>query len=336
VDKIPSLDFASTERGAGCCYAVRMSRKAQIAIVGLGRLGTALSSALARAGHRVREIVSHSQSSSTAKAQKLARAVNARTANTSAPELDATVIWLCVPDREIASVARQLAGVTNWKGKIALHSSGALTSDLLDVLRQRGAAVASVHPLMSFARGAIPSLKNVPFGIEGDTVALRAARKLIRDLGGTSFVLNPSKKAAYHAWGAFASPLLIALLATAEQVARAAGLAANDARKKMLPIVLQTVSNYGQLGPAAAFSGPIVRGDTETVREHLRILQKLSSAKEVYLALAQAALRYLPAHNRHEIERVLQSGAISSSRVRAIQTRTQHKHPAGDRQARIP
>jgi predicted short-subunit dehydrogenase-like oxidoreductase (DUF2520 family) len=92
---------------------------------------------------------------------------------------------------------------------------------------------------------------------------------------------------------------------TAEQVARAAGLSAFGARKQMLPIVRQTIENYARLGPAAAFSGPIVRGDAEIVRQHLRMLNQVPNAREVYQALARAALRYLPVRNRGRLKKVL-------------------------------
>jgi predicted short-subunit dehydrogenase-like oxidoreductase (DUF2520 family) len=73
----------------------------------------------------------------------------------------------------------------------------------------------------------------------------------------------------------------------------------------MLPIVKQTIANYERLGPAGAFSGPIVRGDTEIVRKHLQLLTKVPEAREVYLALARAAMRYLPARNRAQLKKAL-------------------------------
>src|SRR5581483_10197448 len=211
----------------------------------------------------------------------------------------------CVPDREIASAAQRLASDHAWKGKLAFHSSGALSSGELNVLRRRGAAVASVHPLMTFVSGSIPLLKGVPFAMEGDAKAVAAAQRIIRDLGGEAFRISKRNKAAYHAWGAFASPLLVALLATAEQVASAAGVPPPDARKRMLPILRQTVENYAKLGPAGAFSGPIVRGDAEIVRKHLEVLKKMPEARQVYAALARVALRHLPARNRKELGKVL-------------------------------
>ena len=282
-----------------------MAAKPRIAIVGPGRLGRALALELKRAGYTISEIVSRSSVASTRKAGDLARKVKAHVSTSDRARLDAAIVWFCVPDREIAASARQLASVVDWTNKIALHSSGALASDELKSLHHSGAAVASVHPLMTFVTGSLPSLRGVPFAMEGDAAAVRSARQIVRALGGEAFTIRKQHKAAYHAWGAFASPLLVAMLVTAEQLARKAGLSSVEARKKMLPIVRQTIANYAALGGAGAFSGPIVRGDAEIVRKHLQVLRKIPEATAVYLALARAALRYLPSRNGAELKRAL-------------------------------
>jgi predicted short-subunit dehydrogenase-like oxidoreductase (DUF2520 family) len=283
-----------------------MAAKTRIAIVGPGRLGRALALELHRAGYTISEIVSRNRAGSRQNARRLARKIGAHASIGESAHLDADVVWFCVPDRAIASVASELAAIVDWKRKTAFHSSGALASDELKMLRGRGAAIASVHPLMTFVSGSIPSLKGVPFALEGDATAVRGAKRIVRGLGGQAFTIRKQHKAAYHAWGAFASPLLLATLVTAEQVARAAGISVVDARKKMLPIVRQTIANYEALGPAGAFSGPIVRGDAEIVRKHLQVLRKAPQARNVYLALVRAALRHLPARNQRELEKALE------------------------------
>jgi predicted short-subunit dehydrogenase-like oxidoreductase (DUF2520 family) len=282
-----------------------MAEKPRIAIVGPGRLGRALALELKRAGYTIPEIVSGSSAASKRKAANLARRVKTHASTSDRARLDADLVWFCMPDREIAAAARRFASVVDWTKKIAFHSSGALASDELKSLRQRGAAVASVHPLMTFVSGSMPSLIGVPFAMEGDAAAVRSARQIVRALGGEAFTIRKQHKAAYHAWGAFASPLLVAMLVTAEQLARKAGLSAVEARKMVLPIVRQTIANYGALGAAGAFSGPIVRGDAEIVRKHLRVVREVPETTDVYLALAQAALRYLPARNRADLKRAL-------------------------------
>src|SRR5580704_775809 len=251
-----------------------MAAKPQIAIVGPGRLGSALAISLKRAGYEISEIVSRNNAGSKQRARSLARRVGARVSPGDNARLDADIVWFCVPDREIASASRQLASIVSWEGKTAFHSSGALASDELNALRRHGAAVASLHPMMTFVNGSIAPLQGVPFAIEGDKVAVLVARRVVKNLGGEAFAIRKQQKAAYHARGSFASPLLVALLVTGEQLARKAGLSAVEARKKMLPIVKQTIANYEALGPAGAFSGPIVRGDAETVRKLCRLSEK--------------------------------------------------------------
>jgi predicted short-subunit dehydrogenase-like oxidoreductase (DUF2520 family) len=281
-----------------------MAAKPRIAIVGPGNLGTALSFSLSRGGYAIDAVIA--RKTSLAKAHELAQRVGSRAVSTLAGSR-ANVVWLCVPDAEIAAVARSLENTLPWKGKIALHSSGALTSDELGALRRHGAAVASVHPLMTFVPGSRPSLASVPFAIEGDAAAVRVARRTVRDLGGQAYSIRKRDKAAYHAWCTFASPLFTALLATTQEVAGIAGVEPGAAAKRMIPILLQTLANYASFGAGGAFSGPIVRGDVDTVKRHLRVLRKTPLAREVYSALARAALRCLPTKNKKLLKQALES-----------------------------
>ncbi len=239
------------------------------------------------------------------RARALAREVGAAAAVVARARIRAEIVWFCVPDGAIAGAAASLTGAADWSGKVALHSSGALTSHELAVLRKRGAAVASVHPLMTFVRGSRPSLAGVPFAIEGDPKAVRAARAVVLRLRGQPFPIGKQQKEAYHAWGMFASPLLTALLAAGERVAGAAGINRKSARERMLPILRQTLANYGRLGAAASFSGPIARGDVATVGKHLKVLLEVPEIRGIYVALARAALRDLPAKNRGALRSLL-------------------------------
>jgi predicted short-subunit dehydrogenase-like oxidoreductase (DUF2520 family) len=310
-----------------------MTEKPGIAIVGAGNLAQALAPALRRAGYQIDEVITRSRGRSLTRtlksARELARQTGARAVEISGAILNAEVVWFCVPDGEIAGAAQALASKTDWRNKIAFHSSGALTGDELESLRRRGAAVASVHPLMTFVRGARSGdskrgnsksvksdttgrdskavLTGVPFAIEGDDVAVRSARRIVKALGGTAHSIRKQDKAAYHAWGTFASPLLTALLVTTEHVAGIAGITRKAARQRMLPILQQTLANYAAFDAAEAFSGPIIRGDVATVKRHLQVLRREPVAREVYVALARAALAYLPAKNKSELKNLLQS-----------------------------
>lgn len=295
----------------------KTASKPTVAIVGAGSLATSMAVALHDAGYTITEIVVRNSPRSSRHARSFGAKVGAKvvTANTAA--LDSTLLWFCVPDREIygaaSALVNQLATSKQHKHqdknkvRFALHSSGALLSCELDPLRESGFATASVHPLMTFVPGAHPSLTGVPFAMEGEEAAKRVARRIVRDLGGESFSLPARRKAAYHAWATLTSPLLLAFLATLEEAARAAGLEREDARRKSLPIIRQTLANYSRLGSAKSFSGPLIRGDKETVAKHLSALKRHPGARDVYVALARAALRGLPVKNRKGLKRLLQS-----------------------------
>jgi predicted short-subunit dehydrogenase-like oxidoreductase (DUF2520 family) len=287
--------------------AMRAQERAKppIAIVGAGNLASALAASLFKAGYSIDQIISHGDGASLRTAKGLAREVHAAPVTAAKAQIDSQVVWLCVPDSAIAAAAQSLIGATNWKGKVAVHSSGALTSDELAVLRGQGASVASVHPLTTFVRNSRPTLAEVPFAIEGDPKATRIVRTIIRDLGARSYSIRKREKQIYHAWGMFVSPLFTTLLTVSENIAIAAGVPRKSARERMLPILRQTLDNYARLGARASFSGPIARGDVATVEKHLRVLRQMPEARGIYLSLARAALHSLPAKNCGVIEKML-------------------------------
>jgi len=295
----------SKVRGPGSAMLPGMARRPRIAIIGAGNLGTALAVSLSRAGYVIEAVIARRAGKSIERARKLATQVGAR-AQVGHAGVAPEVWWFCVPDSAIATAADSLAKQLSGRRKIALHSSGALSSDEMRALRRKGCAVASVHPLMTFVRGSRPSLAGVPFAIEGDQAAVEIAGRIVRDLGGHAYSIRKKDKVAYHAWGAFASPMLTSLLATSEKVAALAGVKKKEARRRMIPILLQTLANYASFGAPGAFSGPIVRGDVETVRRHLRALRNAPAAHAAYVALARAALQDLPAKNKAALKKILE------------------------------
>ena len=172
-------------------------------------------------------------------------------------------------------------------------------------MKKRGAKVASAHPLMTFVTRSRPAFRGVPFAVEGDREAVREVRAIIRHLGAESYAIAKRQKASYHAWATFISPLLTALLAVSEQIAKAAGISPAQARRRSAAILRQTIENYVRIGAAASFSGPIIRGDAATVARHLRELQALPHSARAYHALASAAVDVLPANNQRELAKVL-------------------------------
>jgi predicted short-subunit dehydrogenase-like oxidoreductase (DUF2520 family) len=285
-----------------------MVARTSITIVGAGNFGGALAVSLYQAGFLIDEIVIRPGLPAQKSGRALARKVGGCAVTYSQAKMTAEMVWLCVPDSQIAQVARRLAKSGDWKGRVVLHSSGALSSGELGSVRRLGAAVASLHPLMTFVHGTQPAAslwKGTSFAIEGDASGIRAAHAIVKRLGGIAYPIRKQDKAAYHAWGTFASPLLTALLAATEQVAAAAGVRGPEAKKRVLPILQQTLAHYAAFGAAEAFSGPLVRGDVAIVKQHLQVLRKTPPARDVYLALARAACAYLPVKKRRALQKLL-------------------------------
>ena len=281
-----------------------MAKQIAVTIVGPGNLGTALSRALHAAGMRVAEIVYRGEGSER-RAKKLAREIGAKAIEFSKADFRGDLIWLCVGDSVILPVARALLKRRAWKGVTVFHSSGALSSDELEPLRRNGAEVASVHPMMTFVPSSAPTMTGAPFAIEGDPSGVRTARGLVKRLGGEGFLIAKEDKPLYHALGAFVSPLIVAQMAAAERIGRELGWKPQQTRKIIAPILQRTVRNYVEHGPAAAFSGPIVRGDGETVRKNLSALQRVPGAEEIYRALAKVAVKDLPSKDARAIAKAI-------------------------------
>jgi predicted short-subunit dehydrogenase-like oxidoreductase (DUF2520 family) len=284
----------------------RRADKPTITLIGAGNLAQALGPALKSAGYNIDFVAARETASSRRRAAMLARRLGARTQllNNAGPDSD--ILWICHTDDALAETAKRLAIKPGWKCKIVFHSSGALSSDVLSLLKRKGANTASLHPMMTFVPGTTPRMDGVPFAVEGDSRAVAVARSIVGDLGAEIFPIKKAAKPLYHALGSFSSPLIVATLVTAERVGRSAGLTASQTRRVMAPILKQTLKNYQERGAAAAFSGPIKRGDVDTVRRHLRELKRVPGASEVYRALVKSALIDLPSARRKELMRLLQ------------------------------
>ncbi|MGZ4889421.1 MAG: Rossmann-like and DUF2520 domain-containing protein [Candidatus Angelobacter sp.] len=284
--------------------------KATITLIGAGNLAQALGPALKAAGYRIDFVAARETASSRRCAAMLAGTLGACTQSLNDAGPDSDIVWICHTDDALAETAKRLAQKPGWMGKVVLHSSGALTSDVLSPLKRKGAHTASLHPMMTFVPGATPRMDEVPFAVEGDSRAVAVARRIVADLGAEIFPIKKAAKPLYHALGSFSSPLIVATLVTAERVGRSAGLSASQTRRVMAPILRQTLKNYQERGAAAAFSGPIKRGDLNTVVRHLKELKRVPGASEVYRALVKSALMDLPSTKRKELVRMLQKPEI--------------------------
>ena len=220
-------------------------------------------------------------------------------------------ILVSVPDDAIASVADELArmGGEELRGKIVLHTSGALNASVLQSVRACGAAAASLHPMQTFSGVGVPPLEGKVFGIEGDEIAVRVARKIARELGGTPVSIAAAMKPLYHAAGAFAAGHVLALEEAGVQILMRAGMKRREATRALLSLSRQVIDHYEKLGPGKAWTGPLARGDYGVVAGHEEALQQCAPEfLEAYQAVNRLAARVLA----HDAARVLKELEVIS------------------------
>lgn len=258
-----------------------------VAVVGAGRVGTAMAVLLQRAGHR---IVAVSGSEATReRAATYLPGVPVRSNEDAVREAGAVLIG--TPDAAIEPACDGLAGALGAGAAVA-HLSGATGLEALEAARAAGAAVLSVHPLQTCpdVEAGIDRIPGSAFAVSAEEEeAYRLGERLALDVGGRPFRLDNRMKALYHAAAVFASNYLVAVTALAERMERTAGVP--DPLAALAPLQRATLDNVEVMGAAGALTGPAVRGDAATVERNLRALSAHApGALAAYVALADVAL----------------------------------------------
>jgi predicted short-subunit dehydrogenase-like oxidoreductase (DUF2520 family) len=267
-----------------------------VAIVGAGRVGRALGRRLRELGWRIGSVAA--RSISTARAAVRAIGAGQPLDELTCHVLHAGVVLITTPDGAIEEVAETLAhvGGKDWAGKVVLHTSGALDTSVLQPLAALGAATGSMHPMQTFSLQNNPDLAKAIFGIEGNPAALRIARKMIHQMGGVAVRLSGANKAAYHAAGSFACAYVLALMEAGTRVLMKQGFKRRQAMRALLPLTRQTLDNFESVGPLAAWTGPLARGDFSTVERHVAALANFEPEYLLaYTTLARLTARELAA-----------------------------------------
>jgi predicted short-subunit dehydrogenase-like oxidoreductase (DUF2520 family) len=290
-----------------------------LSIIGAGRVGQALGRRLHELGWEVGVVVTRSEAS----ARRAVRFIGAgkACAGMTRQILASRVILICSPDDAIGFVSQELAriGDEQLAGTIVLHTSGAMGSEVLEAARKRGAKVGSLHPLQSFSGVAVPSLEGRIFTIEGETQAVRVARRITRALGGSPVRISGSKKILYHAAAAMAAGHVLAVEEAATQLLVALGMKRSEAIRGLLPLTRQVLENFERLGPRAAWTGPLSRGDYRIVAAHRDALQKLPREfAAAYESLNRLAARVLPKDSASTLAELEKISLEQRPKVRAI------------------
>ena len=284
-----------------------------ISIIGAGRVGQTLAWRLRQLGWRIGAVVTQSKKTSRAAVRKIGGGTPQ--ARITPQTLAADVLLIATLDAALEKVAKALAnfGRENCRGKIVLHTSGALDRRVLASLARRGVSTGSLHPMQTFSGRGTPQLKGVIFAVEGDRAARRTAEKIARSLGGMPVAIRGNSKPAYHAAGALVAGHALALVEAATQMLTRLGFSRCRAQQALLPLIRQMLDNYERLGPRAAWTGPISRGDFSTVAKHGQALRRYPGEfKDSYAALSLLAARVLSKKPAATRKRILQ--ALKNSR----------------------
>lgn len=191
------------------------------------------------------------------------------------PAPGTTAVILTVPDRVLLNMAMTLAARGPApEGCVALHTSGAHGADPLEALHHAGYRVGTLHPLQAVAHPVTGAerLLGSGFALSGDRAALAVARRLVQALGGRGITVPTARRPLYHAAAVFASNYVAVLLARATRLLKEAGASSQEAQEVLAALARGTVDNAAELGVGRALTGPVVRGDVETVDLHLRTL----------------------------------------------------------------
>jgi predicted short-subunit dehydrogenase-like oxidoreductase (DUF2520 family) len=256
-----------------------------VGVMGPGRAGTGLALAWTRAGYAVHL---HGR---RAKILPSPLHLTVGPEDTPPPWIEVVdVVVLAVSDDAIAPLAAMLAahGAAGAR-QVVLHLSGLLDHRTLAALEPSGAALGSLHPLQTLVEPtqAPDHLQGAWAAVEGTPRAVDTAERLARDVGLRPFRVRTEDKPRYHAAAVFASNYFVVVEAVAERLLGGAGLP-EDGWAALLPLVSGTLENLRRQGPRDALTGPIARGDVETVVRHLGALA--GDEAELYRQLGMAAL----------------------------------------------
>lgn len=262
----------------------------KIGIIGAGRLGFALATAFKNEKYVLAGVYSRNPQSVGLLNDKLGEEFENIMLLTIR---QSDIIFLTVPDAQIAVVADEIAKdfkKTDLTGKSFIHCSGALTSDVLMPLSKSGANTGSLHPIQTFAdrENAWKGLYGIYYGYEGSTDARQYCEKIVKSFRGSMLDISYKDKVLYHAAACVISNYTVALSYVAGMILEKTGIESSIGVKALMPLLEKTVKNIGAYGSLEALTGPISRGDTDVIRQHLTAIQReIPQVEDLYAILSK-------------------------------------------------
>ncbi|HET9654245.1 MAG TPA: DUF2520 domain-containing protein [Kineosporiaceae bacterium] len=279
-----------------------------VGVVGAGRVGAVLGSALRAAGHAVVGVSAVSQAS-----RDRADALLPGVPVLEIPQVveRAELVLLTVPDDALAELVGGLAATRAWQpGQLVVHTSGRFGWRVLDPAAGAGAIPLAIHPAMTFTGTSLDlsRLADCCFGVTAPAAVLPIAQALVVEMGAEPVVVDEEKRPLYHAALAHGANHLVTLVAQALQLLRSAGVEPAD--RVLAPLLSASLDNVLRSGDDA-LTGPVSRGDAGTVTAHLAAIDAsgIPDAAATYRALA-----------RTTADRALASGRLRAQVAQALLT----------------
>ena len=290
-----------------------------IGFIGAGTLGKGLAMALASKGHRIAAVASRRRSSAEAAASQIRGCEPLATPQELADRCD--LVFITTPDEAISQVTSQV----RWRsGQGVVHCSGAESMEVLEPAARTGASTGSFHPFQTFAclgtgAEAAERLEGSTFAVEGNGWLPGYLEEMATRLGGRAIAIRPEDRAIYHASAVMSCGYLVALLKAASDIWKEMGVPHEEALSSILPMARATLANVAMAGLDASVTGPMVRGDTATLRRHVEALEnRLPRLVPLYRALSRESLPLsqgrVSAETREEMRQIIEGYAGEQGR----------------------
>lgn len=267
-----------------------MKKVPNVSIIGTGALGSTLAKALSEQSISIKSLFNRSEEGLA----DLAEIVDAdlfESFPTSEEQLG-KLIFITVPDDQIPHVVNRFAALgDSFENYFFVHCSGNSPADVLSILSDKGANVASFHPLQTITKTSPPdSFKGIYFNIQGDSKAVALLGNIAAEFEAKWFEVSAQAKPFLHAAAVMASNYLVALLKASGDIAELGGLDSTEVKQAMLPLVMESLRNASSSELSNALTGPIARGDIKTVGKHLKMLEQNPDLLALYKQLGKKAL----------------------------------------------
>ncbi len=247
----------------------------KIVVIGAGKVGTSLAFHLQRRGYPIAAVASRTENS-LERAKKYLKAEFFTLEPKEAVERG-EIIFISTNDDAVSKVVEKVSEEGGFKsGQFVYHLSGALSIDILKPAQDLGAFIGSLHPMQTFPsiEAGIKKIPGTVFGITGKEEVLKVAKELVKAVGGKAVEVKDEDKPLYHAAACIACNYLDALMYAAFKFYERIGIEEREAWQAMKPLIQGTLDNIEARGAVEALTGPIARGDVDTVRKHLQVIEK--------------------------------------------------------------